>query len=145
MFILIDFVILNNQVAEICRSQLLIFQSMFDFKNSAYRITLPMLNGFEVKDSREIVCCIADGNYTLFYFDDKRHPLLITMPLADTEKKLSRWAFIMRIHKSHLVNLDYVKQYLKGKDGTVLLRNEMSLTVSRTYLDEFLKKINGSE
>lgn len=118
---------------------------MFDFKNSAYRITLPMLNGFEVRDSREIVCCIADGNYTWFYFTGNIPPLLVTMPLAEAEKKLSRWAFIVRIHKSHLVNLDYVKQYLKGKDGTILLRNEMSLTVSRTYQEEFLKKIKGKE
>ena len=47
---------------------------------------------------------------------------MICRNLKFYEKALSSFGFY-RIHRSHLINLEYLKRYLKGKGGTVVLEN----------------------
>ncbi|HEY6957138.1 MAG TPA: LytTR family DNA-binding domain-containing protein, partial [Flavisolibacter sp.] len=49
-----------------------------------------------------------------------------------------------RIHKSFLINLAHVREYLRGDGGTVIMSNNMELEVSRRKKDQFLAKIKQS-
>jgi two-component system, LytTR family, response regulator len=49
-----------------------------------------------------------------------------------------------RIHKSFLVNLVHVREYLRGDGGTVIMSNNMELEVSRRKKEQFLSKIKES-
>ena len=46
-----------------------------------------------------------------------------------------------RIHKSFLVNLQYIKQYHKGDGGFVLLEDDSHLDVSKTYKDDLMSQL----
>ncbi|RYZ33195.1 MAG: LytTR family transcriptional regulator, partial [Sphingobacteriales bacterium] len=44
----------------------------------------------------------------------------------------------IRIHKSHVINISFVKSYHKGAGGYVMLRDGSEVEVSAAYKDQFL-------
>jgi two-component system LytT family response regulator len=78
----------------------------------------------------------AEGNYVRLHVDGACHMLRHTM--AEVLSRLDGAQF-KRIHRSTIVNLDYVRdlQPWTGGDLTVFLRDGTRLTLSRTYRDQF--------
>ena len=72
--------------------------------------------------------CESDDNYTKFYVKNRK-PILISKTLKEYEEMLTEHGFA-RIHQSHLINLAYVKSYIK-KDGVVLMRDDVQLPISQ--------------
>jgi len=70
-------------------------------------------------DPNRIVCIVADGSYCDVHFKDKKYKL--TMNLKAVLGKLE-WPDIIRVSKSHAINLQYVKSklgnLLEMEDGT---------------------------
>lgn len=62
--------------------------------------------------------------------------------LKDYEDLLSPYAFL-RVHRSALINLQYVQRYVKGRGGYVVLTNGTELEVSRARKDILLERIKG--
>ena len=48
-----------------------------------------------------------------------------------------------RIHQSFLINLRYVKEYIKGEGGEVIMINEDRLDVSRRRKGQFIARFLG--
>ena len=69
--------------------------------------------------------------------------LLISKPLFDYERLLAGTTFF-RIHKSFLINLMHVKEYVRGEGGTVVMSNNMEIEVSRRKKELFLTKVRES-
>jgi len=101
------------------------------------RVALPTFTGFVFVPVADIIRCEADDNYTNFYFADKS-TLLISKTLKDCEALLSPYNFF-RIHHSHLINMRYVKEFIKGKGGSVKMTDGATLEVSVKKKDDFLK------
>lgn len=72
----------------------------------------------------------SDGDYVIAHADGARH--VLSLPLAHLEAKLDARRFV-RIHRTHLVNLDQVVAFRRhGKGGmTAELRDGTRLAVSR--------------
>ena len=92
------------------------------------KIVLPLLEGFEVLQVKDIVRCQANDNFTDFYFSNGKK-MMICRTLKFYEELLSESGF-MRVHKSHLINLDHIKKYLKGKGGQVVMADDSVVDVS---------------
>ena len=105
------------------------------------KLVLPMMEGFEVVKMNEIIYCEADDNFTCFHFKDGRKTL-ICRSLKFYETALNDFGF-HRIHRSHLINLDYVSRYVKGKGGSVILENGKELQVSSNKKSELLNRIKN--
>ena len=110
-------------------------------QNGPQKIMLPTLEGFEIVKLADIVYCEADDNFTKFHFIDKT-ALLICRTLKYFEDTLPTNQFI-RIHRSHMINLEYVIRYTKGKGGFVTLENQKELEVApkkkRLFLEAFMR------
>ena len=103
------------------------------------RICIPSLKGFQVVELDDILYAESYGNYTNLYFQNK--PLVCTSkPMHEYEKLLEDAGFV-RIHKSILVNLLHVKEYLRGEGGSVILSNGHEVEVARRKKDAFLSKM----
>ncbi len=78
----------------------------------------------------------AEGNYVRLHVDGATHMLRHTM--AEVLARLDPAQF-KRIHRSTIVNLDFVRdlQPWTGGDMTVFLRDGTRLTLSRTYREQF--------
>lgn len=91
------------------------------------KITIPTQDGFEIINSKDILFCKADDNYTELYFETTKK--LVSKTLKYFEDVLNDGSFV-RIHKSFLVNANEIVKYKKGKGGSVVLSNGKEIMVS---------------
>ena len=66
----------------------------------------------------------------------------ITVPvtLKEYEELLAANGFV-RIHRSHMINIDFLDKYYKGDGGYVKMKDGSTADVSRQRKDEFMKAI----
>ncbi len=108
-------------------------------RNKIEKIALPSLNGLELVKVEDIIYCEADSNYTIFHLVDGQQ-ILISRSLKEYDDILTPQGFY-RIHQSFLIRLSFVKKYIKGEGGSVILENGKHLEISRRRKDGFLKAI----
>jgi two-component system LytT family response regulator len=110
-------------------------------KNNISKIALPTLNGYRFVRVRDIIRCEANNNYTSFYLQTTEK-IVVTRTLKDFELILKDDSFI-RVHQSHLINVDYVEQYIKGDGGTAIMSDGSEVEISRRKKDQFLNGMLG--
>jgi len=103
-----------------------------DFK----RIVLSNSDGMHVFEIKDIIRCEGDDNYTRFFIQNKK-PILISKTLKEYEELLSPHGF-QRIHQSHLINMSFVKSFIKKDGFFVLLNDGSTLPISQRKKDKFL-------
>ena len=116
-----------------------LFHNLNHLQKDAKKIALPTLNGLVVIHLKEIIRCQADVNYTTFFMAGKSQ-LVIAKTLKEFEELLSEYDF-MRVHNSHLINLNHVKKYTKGEGGIITMVDGSEVDVSRRKKSEFLKRL----
>ncbi len=109
-------------------------------KNKIKRIALPTMEGLIFVQVDEIMHCDADDNNTMIYFDSGKK-MLITKTLKNVEELLTGDDFV-RIHNSHLVNINHIRKYVRGNGGHVVMNNNNTLSVARARKESFLDKIS---
>lgn len=65
---------------------------------------------------------------------------MVTRTMKEYENLLPESNFF-RVHKSHIVNLDYVSQYINRDGAYVVLENGDNIPLARNKREEFLTKI----
>jgi len=85
----------------------------------------------------------AAGNYVRLHVKGESHLFRETMNAI--EQRLDGGRFV-RIHRSHIVNIDRIKELLPGNgEHIVLLRNGVRLTLSRGYRDKLQQRLGQAE
>ncbi|MEM9024506.1 MAG: LytTR family DNA-binding domain-containing protein, partial [Bacteroidota bacterium] len=98
-------------------------------------IALPEHNGYSLEAINDIVRCEAQGNYTAVYMKGgKKYLCARTMKHFD---QTFQGHLFFRIHKSHLVNVRYVRQIQQG--GEIVLEDNTRLPLSQRSRNLFLK------
>jgi two-component system LytT family response regulator len=103
------------------------------------RLCIPSLKGFQVIELDDILYAESSGNYTNLYFANKQM-VCTSKPMHEYEKLLEDAGFV-RIHKSILVNMLHVKEYLRGEGGSVILSNGDEVEVARRKKDLLIAKM----
>lgn len=109
----------------------------FPVSSKSTKITLPLTNGFQVFDSDDIIRFEADGCYTKVFFKDGK-PVVISKTLKEFEDTVPKTQFY-RIHKSHMINLHYVKEFSKIDGGQITLKDGSVVEISRRRLTDFVQ------
>jgi len=117
----------------------ILLENMAALHSQNRKLVLPLMEGFDVVKMSEILYCEAEDNFTRFYFKDGRKTL-ICRNLKFYETALDAFGFF-RVHRSHIVNLEYVKRYIKGKGGSVILENGKEILVSNNKKSMLIEKI----
>ncbi len=92
------------------------------------KLALNTLDKLHIVNISDIVRCESDVNYTQFFFSNG-NKLLVTKTLKDFEDLLSEHQFI-RVHQSHLVNVNFIKEFVKGDGGYLVMTDKTSVPVS---------------
>jgi two-component system LytT family response regulator len=103
------------------------------------KLCIPSVKGFQVVELKDIIYCEASSSYTNFHFANRKI-ICASKPLHEYESLLEDCNFI-RIHKSYLVNIEYIREYVKGDGGTIMLTNGQEIEVSRRRKDPLLVKL----
>lgn len=93
------------------------------------KLCISTVKGFHVVEIRDIVYCEANSNYTNIHFQS-RSMICASRPIHEYETLLGDHHFL-RIHKSYLVNLEYIREYVRGEGGSVILQDGREIEVSR--------------
>lgn len=72
----------------------------------------------------------ADNVYTTLYLDDGSK-IVASKSLKDFEDRLNNSGFI-RIHKSHLINVAFIKKFYKGDSAYLVMQDDSVIPVSKT-------------
>lgn len=108
-------------------------------------LIIPTMKGNEYADISQVVYFEAEGSQTRVFFNDQKNSIIVNKKMKDLEE-LYRYGHFQRIHKSYLINLNYVKSHInRGKDGEVKLKAdslEKILPVSREHKNEFLNRLS---
>lgn len=110
-------------------------------QNSIKKIAVPQLGSIRFIALDEIVSLQADSNYTIIHLVDMQK-MVISKTLKDFEELLDGNLFV-RIHKSYIINLSYVKEYSSIDGGVVKMTDGNQWSISRRQLDVFMEKIQN--
>ena len=105
------------------------------------KIIIPSSEGLNVVRLSDIIRLEADDVYTYFFLTDGQR-LMASRPLTNYERLLEDLPF-SRIHAKHLINLIYVKRYVKGKGGSVIMEDDTEVEVSVRKKPDFLTKLKN--
>jgi two-component system LytT family response regulator len=108
-------------------------------KQPPKKIALPQLGSISFIEVDDVVSLQADSNYTIIHTKDMQK-LVVSKTLKDFEELLDDNQFV-RIHKSYIVHLRYIKEYSTADGGIVKMADGNQWSISRRLLDYFLEKM----
>ena len=103
------------------------------------KIGVATLSGYEFIDAKDIIWCASRSGYTHFYCSDGKK-LISSRNLGFYEDLLYTRNFY-RIHNSSIINLKFLKSYIKGKISYVVLTDGTRLEISQRRKGEFLEML----
>ena len=118
------------------------YQALLENLKSALptKLAIPTTEGMESLNTREIVRIEADRSYCWFYMlDHKKH--LVSRNLKEYQDLLSDRNFF-RPHNSHLINLEFVKKYVRQEGGYIEMTDGSQIPISRIKRDLFLQQMS---
>ncbi len=123
------------------------FESIQNLSNSmktqgyGNKVAISHTKGIKLIDIHDIMYLEASGNCTVLYFVDGTR-YLDTRTLKIYEGILNP-TFFYRVHKSHIINLDFLKEYLNEDGHFVILKNGKLLPVARNRVSTFVKTLKA--
>jgi two-component system, LytTR family, response regulator len=108
------------------------------------RIVIHTSKGLELLPVDQILYLDAEANYTDFHYISlaKKRTLTASLNLKVYEEHFAPYPTFMKVHRSNIVNLRMVDQYLKG-DHCLVLRDGSQVGVARTYREELEERLGG--
>lgn len=130
---------ISIQASDNTEKKLAMLEQNLQGKNVFNKIAIPTLDGLLFFNITDIIHLTASSNYTTIYFNN--YPkLTASKTLKDFEELLPADIFF-RPHHSHIINLNYIKRYIKGDGGQIEMQNGNFVDVARRKKEEFLKTI----
>jgi len=100
-------------------------------------IGIPTLEGLEFVPAREIIRCEGMQRLTKVFTAENK-AIISAYNIGEFGKRLEPYGFFSP-HKSHLVNLQYLKNY--RTDGTLVMCDGSMVPVARRRKDQFLERV----
>lgn len=106
------------------------------------KVGLPVSDGILFVKIEEIIHIEADGMYSKVYTKNDGCKT-ISKPLKFFNHVLENKTFFYKPHRSHIVNLQFLKQYIRKDGNYILLTNKHSVPLSNNKKDEFLNLVSS--
>lgn len=122
------------------------FQAFFtNFNNSLQgikKIVLKTVEKIHIVDVKDIIRCQSDNTYTNFFINNGRK-IIVSKNIKKYEEMLTDYGF-MRVHQSHLINLNYISYFDKSEGGAIVMSDNSNIPISsqkKQKLFEYLDKL----
>jgi two-component system, sensor histidine kinase LadS len=104
------------------------------------KIPIATMEGVLLFPVADIVRVEAMGSYANVFFTN-RQKLMASRSLSEFEQQLSDHENFFKVHKSHLVNLNYVAKYVRGEGGVLVMEDGSEVDVARRVKPDFMRKM----
>lgn len=105
------------------------------------RLPIPVKDGIFYLQVADIIRIESDGGYSIFYARDGGK-YMVAKNLKEYEDLLPEKNFF-RIHKSHLINIDKVRKYIRTDGNFIEMEDGSVVEIARRKKEEFLQLMNG--
>jgi two-component system LytT family response regulator len=129
----------TNQIAPET-AQLEVLKQNLTSNNNPKKISLATSEKIMVVSLDEIIRCESDNNYTTFYLENNSK-ILVSKTLKYYADLLTEFNFL-RVHQSHLINIKYIKEFIKSDGGYLVLNDKKTIPVSVRKRSEVLEALN---
>lgn len=117
-------------------------KTLIDNQGAIKKIALPSMEEVNFVKVEDIIRCESDNNYTRFFLTGNQQ-ILVSKTLKEYEDLLEPLGFF-RSHKSSLINLRYIKKYIKGEGGTIVMEDGSIVELSRRRKDDFFRVLQNN-
>jgi len=114
---------------ELSNAVIKVWQKLENPATKMLKLSVPIHHGARFLSIDEILYCEADNNRTIFHLFN-REKLVASKVLKLVEKQLLGYGFI-RIHRSYLINRDYLEEFNRTDGGFVIMSNGDRLPVAK--------------
>ena len=111
-----------------------------DNKSSQRKIPIPTAEGITFLTIDEMIRCEAQGSYSYIHLA-AGHKLFIAKTLKYIEN-LCQSEHLVRVHQSHLINIQKVKEYIKADGGSILMADGSNVPLARSKRIDWKKLMN---
>jgi two-component system LytT family response regulator len=106
---------------------------------SLKRLALNSADKVQVVNIGDIIRCESERNYTTFFLKGGKQ-IVVTKTLKEYEDLLEPNGFV-RIHHSHLINLEHLKEFIKQDGGYALMDDNAHVPVSVRKKEDLLRAL----
>lgn len=124
----------NDQMA-------LLLQSLNESSNNLKKVILKTSESVFLVKLDDIIRCESSGGYTKFYLSNQK-PVMVSRSIKEYDEMFIDSGFL-RVHQSHLVNLQHVLRFDKTDGGSLHLSNKDNVPVSTRRRDALLTALEN--
>ncbi len=116
-----------------------LFANLDNVNPDSKKLVLKTAEKIYLINTGDIIRCESDMGYTQFFMVDGEK-VLVSRNLKEYETMLNGLGFF-RIHQSHLINIRFIDYYDKTEGGSVKMKDNSMLPLSRRKKESFLRLI----
>ena len=122
-----------------------VFSNYFNNPNAFRKISISALDGIYFINISDILRLEAEDNYTHIFLNNGDR-ITASKTIKAFEDLLIPFNFY-RVHKRHIINLNYMRKFVKGDGGYLIMDDDMKIEVSRrrrpAFMEQMRKLQNG--
>ena len=99
-------------------------------------------NKYHIVQVNNLIRCESDRNYT-FLFLNTGQKIIASKTLKEFTELLESFGFI-RVHHSHLINVNYINSFEKKRGGNVIMQDNSSIPIAplkRKFLIDYMENL----
>jgi len=113
-----------------------------NLEGNTKKIALNTLNSTSFVDINDILFFQGDGAYTKVYLKDAKI-VTISKGLKNFENMLIDSPVFFRCHKSYIVNINHITDYIKTNGGSLIIDKKNEISISSDKIDVLMKKVGA--
>jgi two-component system LytT family response regulator len=135
----LDRVTERMQEKDVTGKMKILLDNMGTLNLSQQKMAVPTITGLMFVAIRDIIRFEAKGNYTVIFLNNGDQ-VMASRNIKDYEDLLPESIFC-RVHNSHIINLQKIQKYHKGRGGYVIMEDGSSIEVASRRREEFLRRL----
>jgi two-component system, LytTR family, response regulator len=124
---------------DIIKQMQVFLDSMGTFGQAQQKMAVPTIEGLIFINLRDVVRLEAKSSYTQINLENG-DTVMATRTIKEYEDILPEGLFC-RIHNSHIINLQKIEKYHKGRGGYVILEDGSEIEVATRRRQEFMRRL----
>jgi len=120
-----------------------IFREYYNNPNAFSKMSISAIDGIYFVNIRDICRLQGEDNYTHIFLDNGQK-ITISKTIKTYVDLLSDKNFF-RVHKKHLINLNFMKKFVKGDGGYLIMDDDTQIEVSRRRRPAFIQQLKDMQ
>lgn len=116
-----------------------LLENMSTLQLENHKMALPTINGLSFVFVKDIMRLESKGSYSTIFLSNGQR-IVTTRSIRDYEQLLPESIFY-RVHTSHIINLNKVQKYQKGRGGSIIMEDNISIEVALRRKEDFLRRL----